>query len=122
MKSTGIARRLDDLGRIVIPKEIRKSLKFMEGDALELFVENNSLILKKHDNSDEIAENCANWVNNNKENIISVSFLGRETMCSFLVNGLVKKGYVTFNLHDKFDLNIAICYCAKQVGFEVEGI
>lgn len=122
MKSTGIARRLDDLGRIVIPKEIRKSLKFMEGDALELFVENNSLILKKYDNSDEIAENCANWVNNNKEKIISVSFLGRETMCSFLVNGLVKKGYVTFNFCDKFDLNVAICYCAKQVGFEVEGI
>ena len=47
MKSTGIVRRLDDLGRIVIPKEIRKFLKFMEGDALELFVENNSLILKK---------------------------------------------------------------------------
>ena len=62
MKSTGIVRRLDDLGRIVIPKEIRKSLKFMEGDALELFVENNSLILKKYDNSDEIAQNCANWV------------------------------------------------------------
>ena len=122
MKSTGIVRRLDDLGRVVIPREIRNSLKFMEGDALELFVENNSLILKKCDNSDEIAENCANWVNNNKENIISVSFLGRETMCSFLVNGLVKKGYVTFNLCDKFDLNVAICYCAKQVGFEVEGI
>lgn len=122
MKSTGIVRRLDDLGRIVIPKEIRKSLKFMEGDALELFVENNCLILKKYDNSDEIAQNCANWVNNNKGKIISVSFLGRETMCSFLVNGLVRKGYVTFNLRDKFDLNVAICYCAKQVGFEVEGI
>ena len=122
MKSTGIVRRLDDLGRIVIPKEIRNSLKFMEGDALELFVENHSLILKKYDNNDEIAQNCADWVNNNKENIISVSFLGRETMCSFLVKGLVKKGYVTFNLRDKFDLNVAICYCAKQVGFEVEGI
>lgn len=122
MKSTGIVRRLDDLGRIVIPKEIRNSLKFMEGDALELFVENHSLILKKYDNNDEIAQNCADWVNNNKENIISVSFLGRETMCSFLVNGLVRKGYVTFDLRDKFDLNVAICYCAKQVGFEVEGI
>ena len=122
MKGTGIVRRLDDLGRIVIPKEIRNSLKFMEGDALELFVENNSLILKKYDNSDDIAQNCANWVHDNKEKIISVSFLGRETMCSFLRNGLIKKGYVTFNLHDKFDLNVAICYCAKQAGFEVEGI
>ena len=122
MKSTGIVRRLDDLGRIVIPKEIRNSLKFMEGDALELFVENHSLILKKYDNNDEIAQNCADWVNNNKEKIISVSFLGKETMCSFLVNGLVKKGYVTFNFCDKFDLNVAICYCAKKAGFEVEGI
>lgn len=122
MKNTGIVRRLDDLGRIVIPKEIRNSLKFMEGDALELFVENHSLILKKYDNNDEIAQNCADWVNNNKKNIISVSFLGRETMCSFLVNGLVRKGYVTFDLRDKFDLNVAICYCAKQVGFEIEGI
>lgn len=122
MKSTSIVRRLDDLGRIVIPKEIRKSLKFMEGDALELFVENNSLILKKYDNSNEIAQNCANWVNNNKEKIISVSLLGENTMCSFLINGLVKKSYATFNLHDKFDLNVAICYCAKKVGFEVEGV
>ena len=54
MKSTGIIRRLDNLGRIIIPKGIRESLKFMEGDALELFVENNSLILKKYDNSDEM--------------------------------------------------------------------
>ena len=94
----------------------------MEGDALELFVENHSLILKKYDNNDEIAQNCANWVNNNKEKIISVSSLGRETMCSFLVNGLVKKGYVTFNFCDKFDLNVAICYCAVKCGFYVEGI
>ena len=62
MKSTGIVRRLDDLGRIVVPTEIIKYLKFMEGDALELFVENNSLILKKYDNSDEIAQNYAKKV------------------------------------------------------------
>lgn len=122
MRCTGIVRRLDDLGRIVIPKEIRKSLKIMEGEALEFFVEDNSLILKKYNDSDEIASNCANWVHNNKEKIISVSFLGGQTMCSFLANDLVKKGYVTFNSHDKFDLNVAICYCAKQVGFEIEGI
>lgn len=122
MKSTGIIRRVDDLGRIVIPKEIRNRLNIRENDALELFVENNRLIFEKYNNTDEIAQNCTKWVNNHKEKIISVSFLGRETMCSFLINGLVKKGYVTFNLKDKFDLNVAICYCAKQVGFEIEGI
>lgn len=122
MKSTDIIRRVDDLGRIVIPKEIRNRLNIKEGEALELFVENDKLVFEKYNNIDEIAQNCTKWVNNHKEKIISVSFLGRETMCSFLVNGLVKKGYVTFNLKDKFDLNVAICYCAKQVGFEIEGI
>ena len=109
-------------GNFYITKEIRNSLNIKGDEKLEVFVENNSIILKKNDNVDKIAQNCTNWVNNNKEKIISVSFLGFLTMCSFLVNGLVRKGYVTFNLRDKFDLNVAICYCAKQVGFEVEGI
>lgn len=39
MKSTGITRRIDDLGRIVIPKEIRRSLKIREGDAFEIYVD-----------------------------------------------------------------------------------
>lgn len=39
MKSTGIMRHIDDLGRVVIPKEIRRSLKIREGDALEIYVD-----------------------------------------------------------------------------------
>lgn len=39
MKSTGITRHIDDLGRVVIPKEIRRSLKIHEGDALEIYVD-----------------------------------------------------------------------------------
>lgn len=42
MKSTGIVRRIDDLGRVVIPKEIRRSLKIREGDALEIYVDETS--------------------------------------------------------------------------------
>lgn len=123
MKSTGIVRRLDDLGRIVIPKEIRKSLKFMEGDALELFVKNNSLILKKYDNSDEIAQNCANWVDQHQRQIISVSMVNNTTICVFKTdNGEFKSASAIHNHFDKFDINVAICYCAKKVGFEIEGI
>ena len=48
MKSTGVIRRIDDLGRIVIPKEIRKNLRIKEGDNLEVFVENEDIILKKY--------------------------------------------------------------------------
>lgn len=123
MKSTGIVRRLDELGRIVIPREIRNSLKLMEGEPLELFVENNSLILKKYDDSDEIAENCANWVNQHQRQIISVSMVNNTTICVFNTdNGELKSASAIHNYLDKFDINVAICYCAKKVGFEVEGI
>ncbi len=47
MKSTGITRRIDDLGRIVIPKEIRKNLKIKENETLEIYIENENIILKK---------------------------------------------------------------------------
>lgn len=46
MKATGIIRRIDDLGRIVIPKEIKNRLNIENGDPLEIFVENNDIILK----------------------------------------------------------------------------
>lgn len=45
MKATGIIRRIDDLGRIVIPKEVRRGLGAEEGDAFELFVEAGNIIL-----------------------------------------------------------------------------
>lgn len=48
MKSTGIVRIIDDLGRVVIPKEIRRTLKIKEGDPLEIFVEGKSVIYKKY--------------------------------------------------------------------------
>ncbi len=48
MKATGIVRRIDDLGRIVLPKEIRKTLRISEGDPLEIFVEQNQILLKKY--------------------------------------------------------------------------
>ena len=47
MKSTGVVRRVDDLGRIVIPKEIRRTLRIREGEELEIFVDNGGVILKK---------------------------------------------------------------------------
>ena len=45
MKSTGVIRRIDELGRIVIPKEIRKNLGIREGDNLEILIENDKLTL-----------------------------------------------------------------------------
>ena len=48
MKATGIVRRIDDLGRVVIPKEIRRTLRIKEGDPLEIFTERDELMLKKY--------------------------------------------------------------------------
>ena len=45
MKSTGIVRRIDDLGRVVIPKEIRRKLKIQEGDALEIYLDEKEKIV-----------------------------------------------------------------------------
>lgn len=48
MKSTGVVRRIDELGRIVVPKEIRRNLKIRDGENMEIFIENDLIILKKY--------------------------------------------------------------------------
>ncbi|MDR3595143.1 AbrB/MazE/SpoVT family DNA-binding domain-containing protein [Clostridium sp.] len=48
MKATGIVRNVDPLGRVVIPKELRKVLKINENDPMEIFVEGEDIILRKH--------------------------------------------------------------------------
>ena len=62
MKSTGIVRRVDKLGRVVIPIELRRTMNIEIKDALELFVDGNSIVLKKYlpacvfcGNADDIA-------------------------------------------------------------------
>lgn len=49
MKSTGIVRKVDELGRVVLPIELRRTLSIMEKDALEIYVDGESVILKKYE-------------------------------------------------------------------------
>ncbi|MGI6081523.1 MAG: stage V sporulation protein T [Limnochordia bacterium] len=57
MKATGIVRRIDDLGRVVIPKEIRRSLRIREGDPLEIFVDQDGeVVLKKYSPMGELSD------------------------------------------------------------------
>ena len=53
MKAIGIVRKVDELGRIVIPKELRRTLNIEEGDPLEIFVDGEQLILKKYEPDNE---------------------------------------------------------------------
>ena len=52
MWPTGITRRVDDLGRVVIPKEIRRTLGIKEGEPLEIYTEENTVCFKKYQNRD----------------------------------------------------------------------
>ncbi len=49
MKSTGIVRKVDELGRIVLPIELRRTLDIAEKDSLEIYVDDNMVILKKYE-------------------------------------------------------------------------
>ena len=62
MKATGVVRRIDDLGRVVIPKEIRKTLRIKEGDPLEVFTDREGqVILKKYSPIGELSEFAAGY-------------------------------------------------------------
>ena len=59
MKATGIVRRIDDLGRVVIPKEIRRTMRIREGDPLEIYTSNDGeVIFKKYSAISEMSENA----------------------------------------------------------------
>ena len=60
MKATGIVRRIDDLGRVVIPKEIRRTMRIREGDPLEIFTDKDGeLIFKKYSPIGELGDYAA---------------------------------------------------------------
>lgn len=67
MKSTGVVRRIDELGRIVIPKEIRRNLGIRDGENIEIFIDNDSIILKKYyrmTTSSDLASNLCELIYN----------------------------------------------------------
>ncbi|NLJ96273.1 MAG: stage V sporulation protein T [Clostridiales bacterium] len=77
MKATGIVRRIDDLGRVVVPKEIRRTLRIREGDPLEIFTDREGeIILKKYSPIGELgqfAKQYADSLNQTTGNIIAIS-------------------------------------------------
>lgn len=120
MKATGIVRRVDDLGRVVIPKEIRKMMNIKEGEALEIFTEDKKVIFQKYISREEnISELSAEWVKSHAKEIKFVNSVDDVTTCGFN-SGSIRFASVKRLPTDKFDLNVAICYCAKKAGYYVE--
>ncbi len=62
MKTTGVVRRIDDLGRIVIPKEIRRNLRIRDGEPLEIFVDKETIGLKKFSSIKEMNELAKSFI------------------------------------------------------------
>lgn len=114
MKATGIVRRIDDLGRVVIPKEIRRTMRIREGDPLEFFVDDRTIILKKYQSStEELAEECAKFVSKIRNNIASIGCYGDSTTV-VLKSG--KTATVVKYYSDAYDINVAICYALAKMG------
>ena len=118
MYATGIVRRVDDLGRVVIPKEIRRAMRIHEGDPLEIFTEGNTICFKKYEvNEEEFAQECAKWVQAHKNDILAVNFMNDTTPVIFKYDDQTRTYSVRYNHSDKFDINVAICYAAEMCGF-----
>ena len=90
METTGVVRRIDDLGRIVIPKEIRRTLRIKDGSSLEIFVEKDMVALKKYSSIKSLgdfAELYADSINQTLGNIVIITDCDSVIACS----GLSKK-------------------------------
>ena len=69
MKSTGIVRKVDELGRVVLPIELRRNLNIEEKDALEIYVDGNTVILQKYEPDCIFCGNAKDIVNFKGKNI-----------------------------------------------------
>lgn len=79
MKSTGIVRKVDELGRIVLPIELRRTLNIAEKDALEIYVDGESILLKKYEPACIFCGNAKN-----------VTVYKTKNICSECIDELVK--------------------------------
>lgn len=93
MKATGIVRRIDDLGRVVIPKEIRRTLRIREGDPLEIFVDRDGeVILKKYSPIGELGDFAQEYADSLYESLSHITLISdRDSIIA--VSGSSKKDY-----------------------------
>ncbi|OQA17025.1 MAG: Stage V sporulation protein T [bacterium ADurb.Bin363] len=98
MKATGIVRRIDDLGRVVIPKEIRRTLRIREGDPLEIFTDREGeVILKKYSPIGELSDFAAQYADSLHKTSGHITCISdRDTIIA--VSGASKKEFLEKSL------------------------
>jgi len=101
MKATGIVRRIDDLGRVVVPKEIRRTLRIREGDPLEIFVDREGeVILKKYSPINELGHFATEYAESLFDAIQYPVFISdRDEVIA--IAGESKKDYLNKNIGDE---------------------
>lgn len=98
MKATGIVRRIDDLGRVVIPKEYRRVINVREGDPLELFLTEDGVLFKKYNLSESISDSIERLIDN-----IEDAYIDIDTDKSKEVIGLLKAAMSILSDEDEID-------------------
>lgn len=99
MKTTGIIRRIDDLGRIVIPKELRKNFHIRNGDVLEIFVDNDGIILKKYSPIESIEDTALRYVDSFNK-VLKHNIVVTDKDKVIAVSGSLKKSYLGKNISE----------------------
>ena len=97
MKTTGVIRRIDDLGRIVIPKEIRKTLRIKDGESLEIYLDSDNIVLKKFSRLEGLSNFYKNYVDSVQSSIgENIMITDNEKIVA--VAGTLKKKYLDHDI------------------------
>lgn len=107
MKATGIVRRIDDLGRVVIPKEIRRTMRIREGDPLEIYTDRDGeVILKKYSPIGELNEFASSYADS-ASSILGSIVLVTDTDQIIAVAGVPRKEYLEKKISEMVEKVIA---------------
>ena len=118
MKATGIVRRIDDLGRIVIPKEIRRTLRIRETDPMEIYTDmDGQIVLKKYSPMADVSEFAVEYAESIAQNTgMTIAITDRD--CVIAAAGTQKKNvqgkHITKELNDIMDKRQSVVASASE--------